>query len=560
MTDLFAKKPLELLLHEAQATGTHSLKRTLGVFQLTALGVGAVIGAGIFVLSGLGAHYAGPGLMLSFVLSGLGCAFAALCYAEFAAMIPLAGSAYTYAYATLGEIFAWIIGWDLTLEYAMGASTVSSGWSNHFIELLNIFHIKMPLWLAYDHWTGLHTAENIVARQMAQASDSTLVPGTQAFLNKVMAIMGAQSPELVQKAHDLLNAPHLFGYEIGVNVPAFIIALVITAILVIGIKESARFNATIVTIKVAVVIFVIGLGFRYVSTSNWGGDWHSFAPYGFSGIGAGAAYIFFAYIGFDAVSTTAQEAKNPQRDLPIGIIASLLICTVLYIAVAAVLTGMVPWKEINIEAPIARAFLDRGLTGASHIITLGALAGLTSVMLVMLLGQTRVLYAMANDGLLPKKFFAEVHPRFRTPWKNTMLVGLLAAIVGSLTPIDDIGKMVNIGTLLAFVIVCIAVMMLRHTNPAQPRPFRTPWVPLIPVLGIISNGYMMYKLGWVNWARLIIWLIIGLVVYFTYSVKHSRVQALAPNDAKRVSQLYSFLLLALRAQRGGPFCFIVVGR
>ena len=253
--------------------------------------------------------------MLSFVLSGLGCAFAALCYAEFAAMIPLAGSAYTYAYATLGEIFAWIIGWDLTLEYAMGASTVSSGWSNHFIELLNIFHIKMPLWLAYDHWTGLQTAENIVARQMAQAADSSLVPGTQAFLQRVTDIMAAQSPELLQRAHDVLNAPHVFGMEIGVNLPAFIIALVITAILVIGIKESARFNATIVIIKVAVVLFVIGLGIRYISASNWGSDWHTFAPFGFSGIGAGAAYIFFAYIGFDAVSTTAQEAKNPQRDL-----------------------------------------------------------------------------------------------------------------------------------------------------------------------------------------------------------------------------------------------------
>lgn len=524
MTDLLAKKPLDLLLQESQETGEHSLKRTLGVFQLTALGVGAVIGAGIFVLSGLGAHYAGPGLMLSFVLSGMGCAFAALCYAEFAAMIPLAGSAYTYAYATLGEIFAWIIGWDLTLEYAMGASTVSSGWSNHFIELLNILHIKMPLWLAYDHWTGLRTAENMVARQMAVTSDSTLVPGTQAFLNKVTEIMGAQSPELVQKAHDLLGAPHLFGYEIGVNVPAFVIALVITAILAIGIKESARFNATIVTIKVAVVLFVIGLGFRYVSASNWGSDWSSFAPYGYSGIGAGAAYIFFAYIGFDAVSTTAQEAKNPQRDLPIGIIASLLICTALYIAVAAVLTGMVPWREINIEAPIARAFMDRGLTGASHIITLGALAGLTSVMLVMLLGQTRVLYSMANDGLLPKKFFADIHPRFRTPWKNTILVGLLAAIVGSLTPIDDIGKMVNIGTLLAFVIVCIAILVLRNTNPGQPRPFRTPWVPVVPVLGILFNGYMMYKLGWVNWMRLIVWLAIGLFVYFFYGRHHSRVQ------------------------------------
>jgi basic amino acid/polyamine antiporter, APA family len=272
-----------------------------------------------------------------------------------------------------------------------------------------------------------------------------------------------------------------------------------------------------------VVLFVIALGARYVNSANWGHDWHSFAPMGFSGIGAGAAYIFFAYIGFDAVSTTAQEAKNPQRDLPIGIIASLLVCTILYIAVAAVLTGMVHWQDVNIEAPVARAFLDRGLSTASHIITLGALAGLTSVMLVMLLGQTRVLYSMANDGLLPRKFFAAVHPKFRTPYKNTILVGLLAAIVGSVTPIEDIGKMVNIGTLLAFVIVCIAVMILRNTNPDQPRPFRTPLVPLVPILGIGFNGYMMYKLGWVNWARLIIWLVIGLVVYFTYGRYHSRV-------------------------------------
>jgi basic amino acid/polyamine antiporter, APA family len=532
MANIWARKPMNMLLAEAGETGERSLKRTLGPFQLTALGVGAVIGAGIFVLSGLGAHYAGPGLMLSFVLSGLGCAFAALCYAEFAAMIPLAGSAYTYAYATLGELFAWIIGWDLTLEYAMGASTVSSGWSNHFIELLDIFHIKMPLWLAYDHWTGLRAAENIVARQMAQAADSSLLPGTQAFLNKVGEIIAAQSPQLVEGAHKLLDAPKMFGVELGWNMPAFVIALVITAILAIGIKESARFNSTIVAIKVSVVLFVIGLGFRYVSASNWGGDWHTFAPMGFSGIGAGAAYIFFAYIGFDAVSTTAQEAKNPQRDLPIGIIASLLACTLLYILVAAVLTGMVPWREINIEAPIARAFLDRGLVGASHIITLGALAGLTSVMLVMLLGQTRVLYAMANDGLLPRKFFADIHPKWRTPWKNTILVGLLAAVVGSLVPIDDIGKMVNIGTLLAFVIVCIAVIMLRRTDPDQARPFRTPWVPLVPILGVLFNGYMMIRLGAINWIRLVLWLAIGLIVYFTYGQKHSKVQALLGNSGK----------------------------
>ncbi len=338
----------------------------------------------------------------------------------------------------------------------MGASTVSSGWSNHFIELLSIFHLKMPLWLAYDHWTGLRIAENVIARQMAQASDSSLVPGTQAFLAKVADIMATQSPDLLQRAHELLNAPRLFGAEIGVNVPAFLIALVITTILAVGIKESARFNSTIVVIKVSVVLFVIGLGFKYVNLGNWGHDWSSFAPSGFAGIGAAVAYIFFAYIGFDAVSTTAQEAKNPQRDLPIGIILSLLICTALYILVAGVLTGMVPWRDVNIEAPVARAFMDRGLSGASHIITLGALAGLTSVMLVMLLGQTRVLYSMANDGLLPKKFFADVHPKWRTPWKNTFLVGLLAAIVGCVTPIEDIGRMVNIGTLLAFVIVCIA--------------------------------------------------------------------------------------------------------
>src|SRR5271157_5654931 len=526
MTDLFKTKPMKALLAEAHEHGSHSLKRELGPVSLVALGIGAIIGAGIFVLSGLGAHYAGPGLMLSFVLSGLGCAFAGLCYAEFAAMIPLAGSAYTYAYATLGELFAWIIGWDLTLEYAMGASTVSSGWSNHFIEFLKIFKVNMPLWLAYDHWTGIRTAQDTIARQMAAAQNPGIVPGTQTFLQAVDALKSSQPAELVQRAHDLLAAPSIFGVEIGFNLPAFVIALVITWILVVGIKESARFNATIVAIKLSVVLFVIILGIKYVNVSNWGSDWHSFAPYGFSGIGAGAAYIFFAYIGFDAVSTTAQEAKNPQRDLPIGMIASLAICTVLYIAVAGVLTGMVHWQQINIEAPVARAFLDRGLTTASHIITLGALAGLTSVMLVMLLGQTRVLYSMANDGLLPKKFFAAVHPKFRTPWKNTILVGLLAAVVGSVTPIDDIGKMVNIGTLLAFVIVSISVLVLRHTNPSQPRPFRTPWVPLIPILGVVSNGYMMYKLGWINWARLIIWLVIGLMVYFSYGQKHSRVQAL----------------------------------
>lgn len=511
-------------MEEAHAEGEHTLERALGPFQLTALGVGAVIGAGIFVLAGLGAHYAGPGLMLSFVLSGLGCAFAGLCYAEFAAMIPLAGSAYTYAYATLGELIAWIIGWDLTLEYAMGASTVSSGWSNNFVELLEVFHVKFPLWLAYDHWTGMRKATEFVARDVMSANYASLAPGSQEYIKQMAAIVAAPTADMVARAHTLLGAPVLFGREIGFNLPALLIALVITTILAIGIKESAKFNSTIVVVKVAVVLFVLGLGAKYVHPGNWGNNWSTFAPFGLSGIGAGAAYIFFAYIGFDAVSTTAQEAKNPQRDLPIGMIASLTVCTLLYIGVAAVLTGMVPWQSVNIEAPIARAFLDRGLNWASDIIVVGALAGLTSVMLVMLLGQTRVLYAMASDGLLPKKFFAEVHPRFRTPFKNTFLVGTLAGIVGSVTPIDDIGKMVNIGTLLAFVIVCIAIIVLRRTEPDKERPFRTPWVPFIPVMGILFNGYMMIKLGWLNWARLIVWLAIGLVVYFSYSVKHSKVR------------------------------------
>jgi APA family basic amino acid/polyamine antiporter len=524
MAKLFAKKSMEVLMAEANATGSETLERSLGPFQLTALGVGAVIGAGIFVLSGLGAHYAGPGLMLSFVLSGLGCAFAGLCYAEFAAMIPLAGSAYTYAYATLGELVAWIIGWDLTLEYAMGASTVSSGWSNHFIEMLQIFHIKFPLWLAYDHWTAVGVAIENVSRQVMASNYASLVPGTQEYIKQLGVLKAAPSADVIARAHVMLGAPVIFGHEIGLNLPAFVIALLVTWILAIGIQESAKFNSGIVVVKVAVVLFVLGLGAHYVHPANWGTDWHQFAPFGFAGIGAGAAYIFFAYIGFDAVSTTAQEAKNPQRDLPIGIIVSLAVCTLLYIGVAAVLTGMVPWQQVSIEAPIARAFLDRGLPWASDIITAGALAGLTSVMLVMLLGQTRVLYAMANDGLLPKKFFAEVHPKYRTPFKNTFLVGTIAAIVGALTPIDDIGKMVNIGTLLAFVIVCVSIIVLRKTDPEKSRPFRTPWVPLVPILGILFNGYMMVKLGELNWIRLFVWLAIGLIVYFTYGQKHSRVQ------------------------------------
>lgn len=532
MADLFAKKTMESLMSEAREEGTHSLQRSLGPVSLTMLGIGAVIGAGIFVLSGLGAHSAGPALMLAFVLSGLGCAFAGLCYAEFAAMIPLAGSAYTYAYATLGELFAWIIGWDLTLEYAMGASTVSSGWSNNFVEFLNIFGLKFPLWLAYDHWTGLRTALERVARASLAATRPDLRPGTMPFADALDAILAHPSAALSAQAHTLLNAPHIFGVEIGFNLPAFIIALLITTVLVIGIQESAKFNAGIVVLKLAIVLFVIGLGSHYVNRANWGTDWHSFAPFGVGGIGLAAGLVFFSYIGFDAVSTTAQEAINPQRDMPIGMIVSLSVCTLLYIGIAAVLTGMVPYQSINIEAPIVRAFLEYKVGWAADVVIIGSIAGLTSVMLVMLLGQSRVLYAMAKDGLLPRRFFGDVHPRFRTPWKGTILAGVLAAIVGSVTPIDKIGKMVNIGTLLAFVIVCVAVVMLRRADPDRPRPFRAPlvWpIPVVPALGVLFNGYMMYKLGRDNWIRLVVWLVIGLVVYFTYSRKNSRVQrGLAP--------------------------------
>jgi APA family basic amino acid/polyamine antiporter len=532
MADLFKRKPLNLIISEARAEGKEHLERVLGPISLTALGVGAVIGAGIFVMSGLGAHYAGPSLTLSFVFSGLGCAFAALCYSEFAAMIPLAGSAYTYAYATLGEIFAWIIGWDLTLEYAMGASTVSSGWSNNFVEFLKIFGLHLPLWLSYDHWTGLATAEKSIARDIVTQAHPGIVPGSPEFVSAMDKLMTAPSADLMARAHALLNAPHIFGIDIGFNVPAFVIALVITTILVIGIQESAKFNSTIVFIKVTVVLFVIGLGIKYIHPDYWGHSWTAFAPFGFAGISAAAGYIFFAYIGFDAISTTAQEARNPQRDLPIGIILSLLICTILYVSVAGVLTGMVPWKLVNVEAPLTHAFLDHNVGWAGNIVTCGALAGLTSVMLVMLIGQTRVLYAMASDGLLPRKFFAAIHPRFHTPWKNTILVGCLAAAVGSVTPIDNIGKMVNIGTLLAFVMVCVSIVVLRFTAPDQPRPFRTPGIyfggklPVVPALGVAFNLTMMISLGKANWIRLVVWLAIGMIVYFMYSIKHSKVQAL----------------------------------
>jgi APA family basic amino acid/polyamine antiporter len=465
---LFAVKPVDVLL--AEMAGEHRLRRVLGPLSLTALGVGAIIGAGIFVLSGLAARdYAGPGLTLSFVVAGTGCALAALCYAEFASTVPVAGSAYTYAYATLGELFAWIIGWDLVLEYAVASSTVAHGWSHYLLSFLRLFGVEVPAAIStnpieYD-------------------------PASSAFV-------------------------WTGGYG---NLLAAAIVLLVTVILVVGIRESANFNAGMVLLKLVVVLFVIVAGWGYVRTENW----QPYLPFGVGGVLRGSAYIFFAYIGFDSVSTHAEEARNPQRDVPIGIIASLVLCTILYILVAGVLTGMVRYQQIDIDAPVAQAFAAHGLRVAVFLISLGAVVGLTSVLLVLLLSQARILLAMARDGLIPPGFFGAVHPRFRTPHKGTILTGVLVAIVAALFPLKILAELVNIGTLMAFVIVCAAVLIMRRTNPDLPRPFRTPFVPVVPILGMASNALMMLALGWENWARLFVWLVIGLGIYWMYGRKRS---------------------------------------
>ncbi len=485
---LFATKPLEKLLAEVE--GENRLKRVLGPVGLTALGVGAIIGTGIFVLTGVAAaEKAGPAMMLSMVAAGMTCIFAALCYAEFAAMVPVAGSAYTYAYATLGELFAWIIGWDLVLEYAVGASTVAHGWSHYFQDLLKFFNGGKALWPAF----------------VANAPFD-FVKGEFVWTNS------------------------------WVDLPAIVITAIITCILVRGIKESANFNAAMVIVKLSVVFFVIAVGAFYINPENW----KPFAPYGYgglsffgmpiwgqmhnghlSGVLAGSATIFFAYIGFDAVSTQSEEAKNPSRDVPIGIIASLIICTVLYIAVAAVLTGMVPYNNINIDAPVSDAFAQVGLPWAQFLIAVGALTGITSVLLVMMLSQPRVLLAMSRDGLVPPGFFGAIHERFKTPWKSTILTGLFVGTLAALLPLNILAELVNIGTLLAFLMVCAAVLVMRKTHPDARRPFKVPFMPLTPILGIVTCLVLMFSLPGENWLRLVVWLAIGLAIYFTYGIRHS---------------------------------------
>ncbi len=511
MPDLLAKKPLSVILDEAAETGEHSLKRALGPTNLISLGIGAIIGTGIFVLTGAAAaQYAGPAIVLSFVLAGIGCVFAGLCYAEFAAMIPVAGSAYTYGYATLGEIFAWIIGWDLILEYAFGAATVASGWSGYVLSFLQDFGIRISPALAgapgtkfvmyHGHWENLSRVSKALALQ--NIDPATLPTMTSSF-----------------------------------NLLGFIGIALVTTILVIGIKESANFNSFIVIVKVCVLLVFIGLGINYIGGhhNEAMANWHPFVPpnagafgmFGWSGVVRAAGVIFFAYIGFDAVSTAAQEAKNPKRDMPIGILGSLLICTILYIVVAGVLTGLVSYKQLNIPDPIALGIDQTGVRWGSFLVKLGAICGLSSTMVVMLLGQSRVFFSMSKDGLLPK-WASKVHPRFRTPYLSSIFVGIFVALFAALIPIGILGELVSIGTLLAFVIVCAGVWALRRKNPDQPRPFKTPWVPFVPIMGMAISLLMMIGLPGDTWLRLVVWLVIGMCVYFFYGRHHSRVQQGTP--------------------------------
>ncbi len=477
--NLFVRKPLSRILEESEG-GEHTLKRSLGATSLVALGIGAIIGAGLFSLTGIAAaENAGPAVVLSFALAAFGCAFAGMCYSEFSTMIPIAGSAYTYSYATMGEFLAWIIGWDLVLEYAVGAATVSISWSRYMVTLLHTLGIELPTALIASPF------------QPVTMPDGTVVHGI-------------------------------------INLPAVFIVVVISILLMVGISESARVNAVMVAIKVTVVVVFIAAGWAYIQPANHvpfiPPNTGTFGEFGWSGIVRAAGVIFFAYIGFDAVSTAAQEARKPQRDMPIGIIGSLAVCTVLYILFAYVMTGLVRYTQFRGEAaPAALAIAATPFAWLKMAVTIAILAGLTSVILVMLLGQSRVFFSMSRDGLLPK-VFSDVHPKFRTPWRSNLLFMLFVSLFSAFAPISVVGHMTSIGTLFAFVLVCAGIMIMRKTQPDLPRPFRTPWVPVTPILGILVCLLMMFGLGWENWSRLFVWLAIGLVIYFGYSRKHSHLR------------------------------------
>jgi basic amino acid/polyamine antiporter, APA family len=481
----FRRKDINQLL--GQMNEGERLHRRLGPVALMGLGIGATIGTGLYVQTGRVANeYAGPSLVLSFLLAAVGCGFAALCYSELASMVPVAGSAYTYAYATLGELLAWIIGWDLILEYAIGSSVVAAGWSNYLDALLrNVFHFQLDPRLRAAPWDYNVKEGAFFLKFVTLADESTVL----AWL----------------------------------NLPAVFITAAVTVVLVIGVKESAGLNAAMVLLNIAVILTIVGIGASYVEPRNWRPFLHEDKKWW--GVAEGAGRIFFAYIGFDSISTHAEEARRPQRDLAIGIMGALTVCTILYVAVAAVLTGMVPYRQIDIQAPLSAALQRKGLTFAGGMITLGILAGMTSSLLVGNLSQPRILLAMARDGLLPPGIFAAIHPRFKTPWKSTILVGVVVATAAALAPLEFLADLVSIGTLFAFVVVSAAVWILRITDPDSPRPFRAPWVPLVSTLGMLVNGGMMFSLGPENWTRLLVWLVLGLLIYFGYSRHHSALRS-----------------------------------